>query len=209
MRLTHLAWIALGALALVLGATFALTQDPVRTALGLSSDPCAQGAVGGAIGGPFTLVNGAGETVTEAEVIDQPALVYFGYTFCPDVCPFDMSRNAEAVDLLDGMGLEVTPVFISVDPARDTPEIAGEFAQAHHERAVGLSGTPEQVKAAADAYRVFYRAQGPEEEGDDLYLVDHTVFTYLMHPERGFLDFFGRDVTPEQMAERTACFLRG
>ena len=151
-------------------------------------------------------MDGTGASVTDADVIDKPALVYFGYTFCPDVCPFDMSRNVEAVDLLAERGLDVKPVFITIDPARDDVTAVGDFAANHHEAAVGLTGTPDQIKAAADAYRVYYKAQ-PAEEGDDFYLVDHSVFTYLMHPERGFLDFFRRDATPEQIADRTACFL--
>ena len=79
-----------------------------------------------AIGGPFELVNGKGETVTDKDVITEPTLVYFGYTFCPDVCPFDMSRNAEAVDILAERGLSVTPLFISIDPDLDTPEVVPE-----------------------------------------------------------------------------------
>lgn len=208
MKLGAFAWMAAGLVALVLGGTLAVTLEPVRIWLGLADDPCAGGAVaGGAIGGPFTLMDGSGAIVTDKDVITRPALVYFGYTFCPDVCPFDFSRNVDAVDLLADQGLEVTPVFISVDPARDTPDAVGDFAANHHEKAIGLTGTPEQVKQAADAYRVYFKAQ-KSDNGDEFYLVDHTVFTYLMHPERGFLDFFRRDATPEQIAARTACFLR-
>ena len=84
---------------------------------------CRGGTVAGdaAIGGPFELVNGDGETVTDQDVITKPSLLYFGYTFCPDVCPFDVARNADAVDLLEEMGHVVTPVFITIDPNRDTP----------------------------------------------------------------------------------------
>ena len=80
------------------------------------------------IGGPFELVNAQGETVTDKDVITGPSLLYFGYTFCPDVCPLDVSRNAETIDVLDERGQTVTPVFISIDPKRDTPELVGEFA---------------------------------------------------------------------------------
>jgi protein SCO1/2 len=158
----------------------------------------------GAIGGPFTLVDQTGRTVTDAEVITRPALVYFGYTFCPDVCPFDVARNAEAVDILEELGHEVTPVFISVDPARDTPEVLADFAAAMHPRMIALTGSAEQVRAAAAAYRAFYRKQ----DGDaEFYLVDHSTFTYLVVPEAGFLEFFRRDVSPDEMAQRVACFL--
>lgn len=157
-----------------------------------------------AIGGPFTLVDQTGATVTDADVLDKPALVYFGYTFCPDVCPFDVARNADAVDMLDEMGHEVTPVFISVDPARDTPEVLADFADAFHERMIALSGSPEQVQAASQAYRTYYRIHESE---DEFYLVDHSTFTYLVLPETGFVEFFRRETTPEEIAGTTACFI--
>lgn len=166
---------------------------------------CRQGQIaGGDIGGPFTLVNTKGETVTEAEVLTKPALVYFGYTFCPDVCPFDMARNAEAVDLLAERGLEVTPVFISIDPERDTPEALADYEANMHPRLVALTGSDEQVKAASQSYKVYYRRQPSE---DEFYLVDHSTFTYLMLPGTGFVDFFRRELTSQQMAESVACFL--
>jgi protein SCO1/2 len=166
---------------------------------------CRQGQVaGGDIGGPFALVNTAGQTVTDADVLAGPALVYFGYTFCPDVCPFDMARNVEAVDLLAERGLKVTPVFISIDPERDTPEALADYALNMHPDLVALTGSPEQVRAASMAYKTFFRRQPSE---DEFYLVDHSTFTYLMLPGTGFVDFFRREITSEQMAESVACFL--
>jgi protein SCO1/2 len=167
---------------------------------------CRGGAVGGGdIGGAFTLVDETGATVTDADVITGPSLVYFGYTYCPDVCPLDMARNAEAVDILEEKGFDVTPVFISIDPDRDTPEALVDFTDNLHPRMIGLTGTPEQVKAASMAYKTYFKKQ----EGDDpeFYLMDHSTFTYLVVPKVGFLDFFKRDDTPDQMAERVACFL--
>ena len=166
---------------------------------------CRQGQVaGGDIGGPFTLVNTAGQTVTDAEVLTKPSLVYFGYTFCPDVCPFDMSRNVEAVDLLEQRGIDVTPVFISIDPERDTPEVLADYAANLHPRLVALTGSAEQVRAASQAYKTFYKRR---ETGDEFYLLDHSTFTYLMLPGTGFVDFFRREITSEQMAESVACFV--
>ena len=170
-----------------------------------SPDDCAGGEVaGGSVGGPFELVDGDGRTVTDKDVITQPSLIYFGYTFCPDVCPFDLARNAAAVDILSAQGISVKPVFISVDPQRDTPEVVAEYAEAHHPELIGLTGSPEQLKAAADAYRVYFKAQDSD---DGFYLVDHTTFTYLMFPETGFADYFRRGDSAEAMAERTACFV--
>ncbi len=176
-------------------------EDPFATC---RSTNIAGGA--GQIGGPFSLVDGQGETVTEKTVLTKPSLVYFGYTFCPDVCPFDMVRNAEAVDLLEEKGKEVTPVFITVDPDRDTPAVVGEWSSAMHPRAIGLTGSQEQIHTAAQAYKVYYHV--PEHAaGDESYLVDHSTFTYLMLPGYGFVDLIRRDQTPEQVAETAACFI--
>ena len=150
------------------------------------------------------MVNAAGETVTDAEVITEPSLLYFGYTYCPDVCPLDVARNAVAVETLEEQGMTVTPVFISIDPKRDTPEIVGDFAANIHPRMIGLTGSDEQVKAASQAYRTYYKAH----EGDeDYYLVDHSTFSYLVLPGHGFVEFFRREISPDQMAETVACFV--
>lgn len=157
------------------------------------------------IGGPFELLNSKGETVTDQDVLNGPSLIYFGYTFCPDVCPLDVARNAEVIDVLDERGQNVTPVFISIDPDRDTPEVVGEFAFNLHERMIGLTGSMEQVKAASRAYKTYFRKQ----DGDDeYYLVDHSTFSYLVLPEHGFVEFFRRDTQPEDMADQIECFLK-
>lgn len=168
---------------------------------------CRTSAVAGgtsAIGGPFTLVNGQGAQVTEKDVITKPSLIYFGYTFCPDVCPLDTVRNADAVDLLADKGMDVTPVFISIDPDRDTPEVVADFASAIHPNMIGLTGSAEQVKVASTAYRTYYKKN---DSGDDYYLVDHSTMSYLVLPEHGFVEFFRRDASPEQVAKTTACFI--
>lgn len=158
----------------------------------------------GAIGGPFELVNAKGETVTDTDVVTEPTLIYFGYTFCPDVCPLDNARNAEAIDILADDGVSATPVFISIDPERDTPEVMGEFSEIIHDKLIGLTGSPEQVKAASKAYKTFYQKQ----DGDDeYYLVNHSTYTYLVLPEHGFVDFFKREETAQQMADRVGCFV--
>ena len=199
--------------ALIASAAMAALLAGVGISIWLGKSPdsafaqCGGAAVAGgmgAIGGPFELVNSEGETVTDATVITEPSLVYFGYTFCPDVCPLDTARNAEAVDLLTDAGSSVTPVFISIDPDRDTPEVVGDFAYNLHEKMIGLTGSPEQVKAASQAYKTYYR----KHEGDpDYYLVDHSTFTYLVLPDHGVVDFFRREASAEDMAARTQCFV--
>ena len=186
----------------VLGGTWYATQRDADRFAECRASAVAGGA--GAIGGPFELVNAKGETVTDTDVITEPSLLYFGFTFCPDVCPLDTSRNAEAVDLLTERGYSATPVFISIDPERDTPEVVGDYAYNLHEKLIGLTGSPEQVKAASQAYRTYYKKQDSEDQ--DYYLVDHTTMTYLVLPEHGFVEFFRRDVTPTEMAEAVACF---
>ncbi|WIY26795.1 SCO family protein [Parasedimentitalea psychrophila] len=190
--------------AALVGGAWVMTQG------GQGADPFAQcrssQIAGGSaqIGGPFELVNAKGETVTDKDVITEPSLIYFGYTFCPDVCPMDTARNAEAIDVLTERGQSVTPVFISIDPRRDTPEIVGEFAENLHERMIGLTGSMDQVKAASRAYKTYFKAQPAD---DEYYLVDHSTFSYLVLPEQGFVEFFRRDVEPEEMADKIGCFL--
>lgn len=175
-----------------------------------ANDPfadCRSSAVaggGGDIGGPFTLVDEDGKTVTDKDVLAKPALVYFGYSFCPDVCPLDGARNAEAVDLLKAKGLNVTPVFISIDPERDTPEVLKDFTANLHPDMIGLTGTLEQVQAASRAYKTYFKKQ---DSGDQYYMMDHSTYTYLMLPGSGFADFFTRDDTAAQIADRAACFI--
>jgi len=167
---------------------------------------CRRGVIGGSgqIGGPFTLVSETGETVTDKDVITKPSLVYFGYTYCPDVCPLDNARNADAVSLLDERGYDVTPVFISVDTERDTPELLREFTDIMHPKMIGLTGSPEQIAAASKAYRTYFKVQSP---GDPYTLIDHSTQTYLMFPEIGFVEFFNRDTSAEEMANQVACFV--
>lgn len=197
-----LAGVATLAVVALLGGTWIAIQSAQ------SDDPfaeCRAGAIGGgAIGGPLTLVNGDGKTVTDAEIFTKPTLLYFGYTFCPDVCPMDNARNAEAVDILEERGFDVQPAFISIDPARDTPEVVRDFAANLHPKMIGLTGSAEQVKAASLAYKTYYKKQDSQ---DEFYLMDHSTFSYLILPKIGFVDFFKRDETADSMAERTACFL--
>lgn len=170
---------------------------------------CRNGQVAGgagAIGGPFSLTDQFGKAVTDADVITEPSLVYFGFTFCPDVCPLDNARNAEAVDILEEQGIVVRPVFISVDPKRDTPEVLAEYTANLHPRMIGLTGTEEQIKAVTQAYKAYFKVQDDSEE---FYLVDHSTFTYLVLPKHGFVEFFRREETADDLAKRVACFVEG
>ncbi len=199
-----LAVAAAATLAILLTATYSLTRKSGLDAF----SACRTSKVSGVatIGGAFTLTDEDGRQVSERDIMSKPALVYFGYAYCPDVCPTDMARNAEAVDVLEEQGYEVTPVFISVDPKRDTPEVLKEWTDYMHPRMIGLTGTEEQIRAVAKEYKTFY--QIPDAPADENYLVDHMTQTYLMLPGVGFADFFSREETADAVAERTACFLQ-
>ena len=125
--------------------------------------------------------------------------------FCPDVCPFDTVRNAEAIDLLAEQGISATPVFISIDPERDTLEALEAYVENIHPKMVGLTGTEEQVKAASTAYRTYYNRHNDDPE---YYIVDHSTQTYLMLPEHGFVEFFNRNANAEKITETAACFIK-
>ena len=204
MSVTKFSTIAGAVLILVLCVTFLITQT---MAPAKRFEDCVGGGVaGGAIGGPFKLVDHMGKVVSDVEVFDQPALVYFGYTFCPDVCPMDVVRNATAVEILAESGLRVKPVFITIDPERDTPEYLADFVTNNHPDMIGLTGTIEQVAKAARSFKVYYRKQLG---GDpDYYLMDHSSFTYLMMPEIGFVDFLRSDISPQSVADRVACVIK-
>ncbi|MFU1478372.1 SCO family protein [Roseovarius sp. C7] len=200
-----IAMLAAITIAIVLGVTYLLTKGRGNEQASCGASTVAGGA--DQIGGPFTLVDETGAEVTSAELLTKPSLIYFGYTFCPDVCPLDAARNAEAVDLLAERGMDVQPIFISIDPERDTPEVLAEYTDYLHPEMIGLTGSAEQVKAASQAYRTYYKAQPAAEGEEDFYLVDHSTFTYLTLPETGFVEFFRREVSAEDMAEKTACFV--
>ena len=157
------------------------------------------------IGGEFELINHNGQTVTNKDIFKEPTILYFGYTFCPDICPLDIYRNAEAVDLLDKNEISVTPVFVSIDPERDTPEVIGDFVKYHHPKMIGLTGSKDQIDQVSKVYKTYYKAQRSK---DDLYLVDHSTLTYLILPEYGFVEFFRRDKSADEIADITACFIK-
>ena len=152
-----------------------------------------------AIGGPFELVDHTGATVTEESFDDRYLLVYFGYAYCPDICPTELLIMGQAIDELGDLADEVQPLFVTVDPARDTVEYLAAYVPTFHPRLVGLTGSDEQIHAAAKAYRVFYRLNEPDEDGN--YLVDHTSYVYFMDPDGDYVTHFVFGQGPEKMAQ--------
>ncbi len=160
------------------------------------------------IGGAFEMTAHTGETVTDKTFEGKLLLVFFGYTFCPDVCPTTLNSVALALDVLGDNAASVQPLFITVDPARDTPEVPADYAPAFHPSILGLSGTPEQTARIAKSYRAFF-AKAADSGGDpDTYLMDHSVFIYLMGRDGKYLTMFSHTAKPEDMAAEIARYLK-
>ncbi|KAH6798359.1 electron transport SCO1/SenC family protein [Perilla frutescens var. frutescens] len=152
-----------------------------------------------AIGGPFNLIDHNGKAVSEKDFLGKWNLFYFGFTHCPDICPDELQKMASAIDKIkEKSGLEVVPVFISVDPERDTVEQVREYVKEFHPKLIGLTGSSDEVKKTARAYRVYYMKT--EEEGSD-YLVDHSIVMYLMDPNMEFVKFFGKNMDDASLAD--------
>ncbi|KAL6228242.1 hypothetical protein ACLB2K_002196 [Fragaria x ananassa] len=152
-----------------------------------------------AIGGPFKLINHDGKPVTEKDFLGKWTLMYFGFTHCPDICPDELQKLAAAVDKIKAnAGIEIVPVFISVDPERDTVEQVREYIKEFHPTLIGLTGNPDEIRSVARAYRVYYM-KTTEEDSD--YLVDHSIVMYLMSPSMDFVKFFGKNNDVDSLAD--------
>ena len=161
------------------------------------------------IGGPFTLVNHLGETVTEADFQGKAMLIYFGFTYCPDICPTALqSMNVALSQLSDQERAQFQPVLITIDPERDTPEALEQYvtAEVFPENLVGLTGTLEQIEDVARAYRVYY-ARIDDDESYAQYLMDHTSVMFLMDETGQFADLFADKTDPLTIASRLQYFL--
>lgn len=165
---------------------------------------------GAAIGGPFELTDKSGQTVRWSDFAGKYRIVYFGYAYCPDVCPTDVQRFAQGLKIFarenPELAKKVQPIFITVDPERDTQEKVGEFAAAFSPDLIGLTGTPEQIEAAKSAFKVF-SSKGAAQPGGG-YLVDHTNITYLFDPEGEPLGTLPVDKGPEAVAEELERWVR-
>ncbi len=141
------------------------------------------------VGGPFSLTDQDGRKVSEKDFLGRHMLVFFGYTYCPDICPTELQVMTAALDAMGPQGEKIQPVFVSVDPARDTPEVLKSYVENFGPRLIGLTGTPEEIAAVAKAYRVYY-ARAAGETSPDAYLVDHSSIIYLMGPDGRFVKHF-------------------
>lgn len=176
------------------------------------------------VGGPFELIDQNGKTLTQDDLMGRyslvsgrvetvvisatqtlttmpPSQVYFGFTHCPDICPEELDKMARMFDLVEAQHPgKLVPVFVTCDPARDGPAVLKEYLGEFHPRFVGLTGTYEQIKAMCKAYRVYFSTPSEVKPGQD-YLVDHSIYFYLMDPEGDFVEALGRQHSPDQAAK--------
>jgi len=152
------------------------------------------------IGGPFTLTAPDGTTVTDQTYRGKWLLVYFGYTFCPNSCPTALLDIATALQKLGPEAAKVQPIFITIDPKRDTRDVLAQYTQSFDPRIVGLTGTPAQIAAVAHEYGAYYVAHKSDGDAND-YLIDHSTYIYVMDPQGQFVQAFDADTPADHMAD--------
>lgn len=157
------------------------------------------------VGGPFELVDQNGAQVTQASFLGKPVLLYFGYATCPDVCPLDLAKMASIARRIHAdTGVDVTPVFVTIDPERDTPEKLKRYVGFFGKDFVGLTGTPEQIAAIGDEYHVYYK-KVPAANGG--YMMDHSTMLFLLGADGGYLDHYGRALSVDEILARAVAKL--
>lgn len=150
------------------------------------------------VGGPFHLTTADGKEFTEQQLKGRYSLIYFGFTHCPDICPEELDKMAGMIDKVKerfGEGV-MRPIFISCDPARDTPEVLRRYLDEFHEDILGMTGSWQEVKDVCKAYRVYFSTPSDVQSGQD-YLVDHSIYFYLMDPDGDFVEAIGRNFSVE------------
>jgi cytochrome oxidase Cu insertion factor (SCO1/SenC/PrrC family) len=153
------------------------------------------------IGGPFEMVNQNGAKVTEQDFAGKPTVIFFGYTYCPDVCPTELQIMSTALDQLGNQAKDVVPIFVTIDPERDTPDVLKSYLESFGPRWTGLTGSPEQVHAMARAWRVFYEKRDNKAAPKD-YLMDHSSFIFLMGSDGKFIKHFNYTTDAKAFGEQ-------
>ncbi len=201
-------WVASGlsVLLLALWGVVWLTGGHGALLQRLSGGPAGHGCIalpaGLSLGGPFSLLDQQGKRVSEADFRGRWVLMYFGYAYCPDVCPTELQTIAAALDLLGERGKAVVPVFVTIDPERDTPAALADYLKLFSDRFVGLTGTAAEIAEIARHFRVYYAKV--TRKGADSYLMDHSSFVYLLGPNGTVRALFGPDTTADALAAALA-----
>lgn len=181
---------------------FLLSLPLALAACGQAAAPSQPPLAGARIGGPFTLVDQNGKTVTDRDFAGRYRLMYFGYTYCPDVCPVDLQKLMAGYAKLETsdpqLAAKIAPIFVSVDPDRDKPAVLKQYVAAFHPRLIGLTGPPEQIAAVAKEYAIHYAKQAKAGASD--YLVDHSRVAYLFGPKGEPIALIPQDGTPDAIA---------
>ena len=191
----------LSAVAHAVGAAIGFAQiGNSRNAVVVNKGSTPEAAVAGVqLGGPFTLTDQNGNIVTEKSYSGQYRLVYFGFTMCPVICPAGLQKMAKTLEVLGPDGDAIQPIFITVDPERDTPDAMRQYVQQFHPRLVGLTGTKADIESVEKSYRVF--SNKVEDNNLSDYTMDHSAFTYLMSPDNQLLALYRDSDSAEAMAE--------
>lgn len=153
------------------------------------------------IGGQFTLTDQDGNKFSSDDMKGKLSLVYFGFTFCPDICPTSLQKLSNVISTLDKYQIDVLPVFITIDPNRDTPNLLKEFLGHFHPKLIGLTGSEEEVKKVADLFKVYYAVAENQSIDDDKYMLDHSSFIYLMDRDGKYMKLFYMNSPPEEIIE--------
>ncbi|MEJ2227401.1 MAG: SCO family protein [Alphaproteobacteria bacterium] len=188
---------------IITGVAFAIGAVAAVAIQERAREAKAYGGGGTGVGGPFSLLNQDGKRVTEKNFRGKYMLVAFGYTYCPDICPAELQVISNTMDELGGTGDNIVPIFISVDPQRDTVQQMHDYVRNFHSRIVGLTGTVDEIKAAARSYRVYYKKEtSPGGGGGSNYAVTHSTFIYLMNPKGEYVTHFNYGVTSNEMVAK-------
>lgn len=156
---------------------------------------------GARIGGSFTLTDQMGNKFTDKDLLGKVTLIYFGFTFCPDICPTSLQKISEVINTLEKYGMDILPIFVTVDPKRDTQNLMKEYLEHFNGKIIGLTGSQDQVRNVTNLYKVYYAVAENHDKNDDKYMLDHSSFIYLMGRDGKYIKHFYMSNTAKEIIE--------